>query len=122
VKKSTVILISMALFAVSCNNKENKESMKNPLLQEFNTPFEVPPFDQISLTDFAPAIRHAIKVQNQEITDITDNIKTPDFLNTIVAYEQSGSLLSRARSVFFNLNSSLTSDEMQKIAEELHLS
>ncbi len=98
---------------------ENQEKMKNPLLQEFNTPFEVPPFDRISITDYAPAIRKAIVIQKEEIEKIINNRKSPDFKNTIIAYEQSGSLLSRVNSVFNNMNSSLTSDEMQKIAQEL---
>ena len=118
-KKSGLLIIGLALIAGSCNNSENKELMKNPLLQEFTTPFEVPPFDRISLTDFVPATREAIKEHNQEIADIINNSKSPDFLNTIVASEQSGSLLSRVNNVFSNLNSSLTSEEMQKIAEEL---
>jgi len=109
----------MALVATSCKNKENSENMNNPLLQEFDTPFKVPPFNRISLSDYAPAFREAIKVHNEEIEKIIKNRKSPDFQNTIVALEKSGSLLSRVNGVFDNLNSSLTSDEMQKIAEEL---
>jgi peptidyl-dipeptidase Dcp len=92
VKKIVIIIFGLALIAGSCKNSENQEIMKNPLLQEFATPFEVPPFNTIKLEDFAPAIREAIKVQNKEISDIVKNKKTPDFSNTIVAYEQSGSL------------------------------
>ncbi len=109
----------MALIAAACTNKEKPENMTNPLLLEFNTPFEVPSFDLISLSDYAPAIREAIAVHANEINEIVNNRKSPDFINTVVAYERSGSLLSRVNSVFDNLNSSLTSDEMQKIAEEL---
>ncbi len=109
----------MAFFAAACTNKEKPENMTNPLLLEYNTPFEVPPFDLIGLSDYAPAIREAIKVHSGEIDEIVNNRKSPDFMNTVVAYERSGSLLSRVNSVFDNLNSSLTSDEMQKIAEEL---
>jgi peptidyl-dipeptidase Dcp len=109
----------MSLLAGSCANKENKENMNNPLLQEFKTPFEVPPFNNLSLADYAPAIREAIKIHDKEIADIVENRSNPDFKNTIVAYEQSGSLLSKVNNIFDNLNSSLTSEEMQKIAEEL---
>jgi len=119
VKKTILILSTLAIIAGSCNNPQNSENMKNPLLQEFNTPFEVPPFDLIKITDFAPATREAIKVHQKEIDEIISNRKSPDFQNTIVAYEQSGSLLSKVYTVFSNLNSSLTSEEMQKIAQEL---
>jgi len=119
VKKPISILIGLAIFAGSCNNQETKENMKNPLLAEFNTPFQVPPFDKISITDYAPAIREAIKVHEEEIDEITNNTKPADFTNTVIAYERSGMLLSKVQGVFFNMNSSMTSDEMQKIAEDL---
>jgi peptidyl-dipeptidase Dcp len=85
------MIIALTFCASSCNPKENQEIMKNPLLQEFTTPFEVPPFDKISLEDYAPAIRYAIKVHNEEIEKIKNSSKKPDFKNTIVAYELSGS-------------------------------
>lgn len=118
-KKTLFMIAGLAMLAGSCKQSENKETMKNPLLQEFNTPFEVPPFSKIQLSDYAPAIREAIAIHNKEIEAISNNTESPDFENTIVAYERSGALLSKAESVFDNLNSSLTSDEMQKIAEEL---
>jgi len=119
VKKNILILIGLALFASACNNKETNENMKNPLLGEFNTPFQVPPFDKIAITDYKPAIREAIKVREQEIDEIVGNKKPADFENTIIAYERAGMLLSKVQSVFSNMNSSLTSDEMQQIAEDL---
>lgn len=118
-KKYTLFLIGLAFFAGACNNKETNENMKNPLLGEFNTPFQVPPFDKIAITDYKPAIREAIKVHEQEIDEIVSNSKPANFENTIVAYERSGMLLSKVQSVFFNMNSSMTSDEMQQIAEDL---
>lgn len=119
VKKYILFLIGLAFFAGACNNKETNENMKNPLLGEFNTPFQVPPFDKIAITDYKPAIREAIKVHDQEIDEIVSNKKPANFENTIVAYERSGMLLSKVQSVFFNMNSSMTSDEMQQIAEDL---
>jgi peptidyl-dipeptidase Dcp len=113
------MFIGLTFIAGACNNKENNENMNNPLLQEFNTPYEVPPFELIHLADFKPAIREAIKVHDKEIEDIINNKKSPDFKNTIVAYEHSGALLMKVNNVFDNLNSSLTSDSMQQIAEDL---
>jgi peptidyl-dipeptidase Dcp len=119
VKKSIMLFIGLTFIAGACNNKENKELMKNPLLQEYNTPFEVPPFELIQLDDYKPAFREAIKIHDQEIEDIINNKKSPDFGNTIIAYEHSGALLTRVNNVFDNLNSSLTCDSMQQIAEDL---
>lgn len=93
--------------------------MKNPLLTEFQTPYGVPPFDEIKLEHFAPAASKAIEIHSQEIKDITSNNEEPDFNNTIVALEYSGSKFEQVQNVFSNLNSSLTSPELQKIAQEL---
>ncbi|MCB9013928.1 MAG: M3 family metallopeptidase [Bacteroidales bacterium] len=118
-RKSVFLIAGLALLAGSCKQNDKISNMKNPLLNAFNTPFEVPPFAEIKLEDFAPAIREGIKVQEAEIEDIINNKEAPDFANTIVALEESGSLLNKVESVFDNLNSSLTSEDMQKIAEEL---
>ena len=88
----------------------------NPLVQEWNTPFQTPPFSQISIEHYEPAIDFAIEVNRAEIEAIINNPETPTFENTIVAMEQSGELLGRITGVFFVLNSNHTSPEMQQIA------
>ena len=119
-KKITVILLISGLFLMSCKSKEDKSTnMKNPLLTEFTTPFKVPPFDQIKTSDYIPATLEAIEINNKEIDEIVNNSKTSDFLNTIVALDNSGLLLNQVQYIFGNLNSSLTSDSMQKIDETL---
>lgn len=93
--------------------------MNNPLLQEFNTPYNTAPFEQIKNEHYQPAFEQAIKEARQEIDDITNNTETPTFENTIKALDFSGHRLSRISSIFFNLNSAETNDEMQKIAQEV---
>jgi len=93
--------------------------MNNPLLSDFKTPYGVPPFDKIKEQHFIPATLEAIKIHEQEIQAITNNTEEPDFENTILALEKSGALLTRVRNVFSNINSSLTNDEIQRIAKEL---
>lgn len=115
VKRIFVLLLISGLIIPSCTNKEKSITMTNPLLMEFNTPFGVPPFDQIKTSDFMPAMREAIRIHNDEIEGIIKNSENPDFQNTIVALERCGSLLNRVQLVFDNLNSSLTSDSMQEI-------
>lgn len=93
--------------------------MKNPLLQEFDTPFGVPPFEIIEFDHYLPAFREGIAAHNEEIKSITENQEDPDFENTILALENSGELLDQVQYVFYNLNSSLTGPEMQSIAQEI---
>ncbi len=92
--------------------------MTNPLLQVFNTPFEVPPFTDIKTEHYMPAIEEGIKLAKQEIDAITANTEVPTFQNTIEALEASGEMLSRVSSVLFNQNSAETSDELQAVTRE----
>lgn len=91
----------------------------NPLLQTFNTKYTTAPFSQISNKHFNPAFKEAINSAKAEIDKITSNTETPTFKNTIEALEFSGQTLDRISSVFFNLNSAETNDEIQKIAQEV---
>ena len=89
--------------------------MQNPLLEKF----DFPPFSKITINDFQPAILQAIDEAKAEVDTIVNNSEKPTFSNTIEAMELSGEKLNRATSIFFNLNSAETNDEMQKIAQEL---
>ena len=93
--------------------------MSNPLLEIFNTPFDSAPFFFFFNEDYKPAFEHAIKEAKEEIDAITSNSEAPSFENTIEAMELSGEKLGRISSIFFNLNSAETNDEMQKIAQEV---
>ncbi len=92
---------------------------QNPFLGKYNTPHQTVPFDKIKIEHFEPAIREGIKRHTAEIDAITSNPAAPTYVNTIVAYEQSGELLDRATTVFFNLQSAETSDELQVLAQEM---
>ncbi len=93
--------------------------MNNPLLQKFSTPFSTAPFSKIKNEHFKPAFVEAIKISKEEIDVITTNKKVPTFENTIEALDFSGQLLDRISSIFFNLNSAETNEEIQKIAQEV---
>lgn len=93
--------------------------MANPLLETFNTPFGVPPFDKIKNEHFVPAFKEAMTKHNQEIDAIVNNKQEANFANTIEAMEYSGSLLGSVSRIFFNLNSANTSAELQGIAREV---
>ncbi|UMB53482.1 M3 family metallopeptidase [Lutibacter sp. A64] len=93
--------------------------MKNPLLQKFDTLYTSAPFSKIKNEHFKPAFIEAIHIAKTEINEITKNKSVPTFENTIEALEFSGQQLDRISSIFFNLNSAETSEEIQKIAQEV---
>ncbi|MFN2336673.1 MAG: M3 family metallopeptidase, partial [Bacteroidales bacterium] len=91
----------------------------NPLLQEWNTPFTIPPFDLIRPEHFKPAVEHAIEVVRREIDEIVSTNEEPGFVNSIETLERAGELLNRITPILFNLNSSDTTPELQAAAREI---
>ncbi|WP_281336567.1 M3 family metallopeptidase [Flavobacterium eburneipallidum] len=89
------------------------------LTQHFDTKHNTAPFSQIKLEDYKPAFIENIAVAKAEIDAIINNPETPTFENTIEALDFSGHALDRLSSIFFNLNSAETCEEMQKIAQEV---
>lgn len=87
----------------------------NPLLDNFETA----PFSKIETSHFKPAIEEAIRMAQMDIERITSSVAVPSFENTIEALEYAGSKLDRITSIFFNLNSAETNDEIQKLAQEI---
>ena len=92
---------------------------QNPFLTAYNTPHETTPFHLIKTEHFEPAVLAGIKEQNREIDEIINNPETPTFSNTIATLERSGKTLDRITTVFGNLLSAETNDEMQAIAERI---
>ena len=103
----------------SCKTKNKVETTDNPFFSDYNTPFNVPPFDKIKNEHYKPAIEEAIKKQSAEIEEIVNNSEAPTFENTLVAYDNSGVMLSEVYSCFTNVNASNTSDSLQEIAKEI---
>lgn len=93
--------------------------MQNILAKPFKTPFGTAPFSKIKNAHFLPAFKLAIEEAKKEIDTIVNNPDDPTFQNTIEALDFSGEQLDRISSVFFNLNSAETNDEIQKIAQEV---
>lgn len=89
------------------------------LTQYFDTKYNTAPFSQIKNEDYLPAFQEGIALAKAEIDAIVNNPEAPTFENTIEAMDYSGAILDRISSIFFNLNSAETSDEMQKIAQEV---
>ncbi|MFC2102886.1 M3 family metallopeptidase [Bacteroidota bacterium] len=113
-KRLFMFLFLISLIINSCGTKET-----NPLLAEWDTPFETPPFDKITTEHYLPAFRKAIDDHNKEIDGIINNDSETTFDNTIVALDQSGALLKRVSRVFSSMNGSMSNDEMQTISKEV---
>lgn len=90
----------------------------NPFIEGWDTPYGIPPFDQIKLAHYMPAIHAGIEQQNAEIHAIIDCPDAPTFENTVAAYDRSGAILSRVSSVLFNVSESDYSPELNAIVEE----
>jgi len=112
--KKLFLLLFIAGLLCSCLKQE-----ENPFFSEFDTPFQVPPFDKIKEEHYLPAFKEGMELQNMEIEAIVNNPGTPTFENTIEAIESTGSLLGKVGRVFGVLNGSMTNDNMQKIAKEI---
>ena len=92
---------------------------QNPFLHTYHTPHQTTPFNLIQLSDYEPAIREGMRIEDEEIKAITDNPEPPTFSNTVLALERAGQLLDRVTTVLFNLMSAETCDEMEAIAEKM---
>lgn len=97
---ATLLQMPTSSFAQNAGGKR-----QNPLLVKSSLPFGAPDFSKIQESDYLPAFEAGIKEQRANIQKIISNKKKPTFLNTILAYENSGMLLDRVSNVFFGLTS-----------------
>ena len=116
-KKIIFLLTIMTIVSFSAC-KQAKE-VKNPFFTEYQTPFQVPPFDKIDSNDYMPAYVEGMKQHMAEIDEIINNAKDPDFKNTILAFDKSGKLLTKVSKVFNRMNEANTTPQMQDIAKKL---
>ncbi len=93
--------------------------MTNPLLQTWQTPFGMPPFESIQASHFEEAFDKALLQHQAEIAAISNNSEPPTFENTLIALEASGDLLNQTSNVFFNLSASHSSPDIQSLERNL---
>ncbi len=113
-----VAILTICIFILACN-KSKTEMNINPLLENFNTPFDAVPFDKIKSEHFVPAFDSLFEATKQEYEKIIHNEEAPTFSNTIVAMERAGERLGLISSVLFNLNTARTDSSTQSIAKEI---
>ena len=127
---TSIFLISSLAIASGCttmktsdnNSTEipapNANMANNPFMKKSSLQYQAPEFNKIKDSHFKPAFEYGIKVQLAEIENIANNTAAPTFENTILALENSGEVLRRAQTVFYNLTGSNTNPDLQKIEVE----
>ena len=116
-KKLFLIALMLGMLFTSCTKQESAD---NPLLAEYNTPFDVPPFEKIKLEHFTPAFEEAMKQHKAEVEAILTNPEDPTYENTVEASYYAGELLGKVGTVFGTFNSVNISDEIQVLAQEIY--
>lgn len=111
--KKRLLVCLMGIFMVTCSKPPN------PLLMTWDTPFQVPPFDQIKEENYLPAFKAAMKQHAGEIQAIASNPQAATFENTIAVLDYSGEKLHLIENVFNNLNGANTNEQMQAIAKQV---
>ena len=110
-----MFLLIMALFTSTSNTAHSM----NPFFTDYETPFQIPPFEEIKMEHYKPGFEQGMKENLDEINDITANTEAATFENTIVALERTGETLDKVADVFFNLLSSNTNDQMDSLVQEM---
>ncbi|WP_288910150.1 M3 family metallopeptidase [uncultured Bacteroides sp.] len=113
--KKSILILAASCMMYSCTT----QTETNPFLTEFQTPYGVPPFDQIKLEHYEPAFMKGIDEQNANIQAITSNAEAPTFDNVIVAFDNSSPILDRVGGVFYNLTEAETTDELTALSMKL---
>ncbi len=101
----------------------DKNIRKNPFFEPYTTPHETVPFDKIKIEDYEEAFMEGIRRDDEQIEKTISNTDEPTFDNTIINVDDDKDgyydLLSRVSTVFFNLLSAETNDEMDALAQKL---
>ncbi|MBS4061710.1 MAG: M3 family metallopeptidase [Bacteroidetes bacterium] len=117
--KKLLLILIIFMTLIACSETKKSKERENPFFTEYETPFGIPPFNEIKHEDYLPAFIRGIEEQIFEINAIVSNTQIPDFENVIEDFERSGNILMKVSSVFYNLNASLTNDTMQELARQI---
>ena len=108
-KLFTTMIAAACLSA--CTNREN------PFLTDWNTPYGIPPFQEIQADNYIPAIQAGIEQQKKEIEDIVNNQDAPTFDNTILPLELSGEILRKVSGVLYNVSETDRTPALDSVME-----
>ena len=107
-----------SLAVVTMTSCSEKSERVNPFIAGYDTPYEIPPFEQIEYSDYLPAFEAGVAQARADIDSIVSNPEEPTFENTILAMDRSGEILERVSLVFGALSEANSCDEMNEIAEK----
>jgi len=114
--KIIIVMAAVVFSVVACTTQKIESG--NPFFSEWNTPFGVPPFEQIQNEDYMPAIDSGINIARAEIAAITSDSESPTFANTIAAFDRGGQLLDKVTAVFYQQIGACTSDTLKALELE----
>ncbi len=116
-RRFCVLLLVLGLMVYCQKSTPKSETGDNPLLVKSDTPFGAPDFNKIKPEHYVPAVEEAIRLNKEEIETIVSNSAAPDFDNTIAALSYSGRLLAEVQNIFYAMNESMSTPEMQEAAK-----
>jgi peptidyl-dipeptidase Dcp len=116
--KTIILTWLLAIALVSCKHGP-KTDMSNPFFNDYNTPFDVPPFEKIMAKHYMPAFEKGIAEGRKDLEKILQNKEEATFMNTIKPFDEMGQLLTKVSSVFFEQTSANTNDSLKKIEVEI---
>ncbi len=108
-------ILASALIFASCTKKEET----NPLFMQWDAPYELPPFEKITIKDYQDAYTRAFADQEKNIKAIVENKEEANFENTIVAYDRSFNQLNKINAIFFGVNEAQSSPESLAFESEI---
>ncbi len=118
--KPIIMGICMAATATALSFSScGKHERQNPFMKPYDTVYEIPPFDEITIEDYVPAFDAGIAEAKASIDSITSNPEAPTFANTILALDNISPTLERVMSVLMSLTEAHSSPELQTVSEEL---
>lgn len=97
----------------------NADNRVNPFLQPYTTPYEIPPFEQITVADFVPAAEAGVREQKANLDKIVNNPDAPTFENTILPLENLAPTLEKVQGVFYHYDSAMKTAEISELGETL---
>ena len=92
----------------------------NPFMEEWDTPYGIPPFDEIKDEHYMPAFKKGILELRADIAAILDNAEPPTFENTILAQEMAGKLLTKVSSTFGNITNTELNDALRALESKIN--
>ena len=117
--KKTILMTALSLALCGCYTKEAQTEQGNPFFSEFNTPYGIAPFADITIEHYREGMLKGMEEQKAEIEAIINNSEAPTFENTILALDKSGQLLRKVRGTFSPLSSSNSNDEFRALQKEM---